>query len=298
MNSADWYRDGRREIINELHVFFKRSGKGESLICIHGFPTSSRDFAAIWPSLTERFDVLAHDLIGLGKSAKPNQPLPIRLQADIMEGLATRAGISEAHLLAHDLGDTIAQELLARQFEGSSKIKWLSCVFMNGGLFPETHRALFIQKLLLSPAGPLAAKLISEKSMKKSLTKIFSKAHPPTNEFIQETWKLTSENNGISMLPRLIRYIKERRINRERWVMPLANAVLPIRLINGTEDPVSGKHAADRFAEVVPNADIVRLENSGHYPHVETPEEVLKAFFEFHDKLCVKGANKSNGKAR
>ncbi|WP_194774610.1 alpha/beta fold hydrolase [Pararhodonellum marinum] len=285
MNSADWYKDGRTEIINDLSVFFKRSGKGKSLICIHGFPSSSWDFATIWPSLTERFDVMALDLIGLGKSAKPNRPLPISLQADMIEGLAVKAGITEAHIFAHDLGDTVAQELLARQFEKSSKINWLSCVFMNGGLFPETHHALFIQKLLMSPLGPFIAKLMSEKSLKKSFTKIFSKAHPPTNEFVHETWKLTSGNNGISMMPILIRYIEERRTNRERWVMPLVNGVVPIRLINGIEDPVSGKHAADRFAELVPNADIVLLENSGHYPHVETPKEVLKAFFEFHDKL-------------
>lgn len=285
MNSADWYKDGRTEIINDLSVFFKRSGKGKSLICIHGFPSSSWDFAEVWPSLTERFDVIAHDLIGLGKSAKPDQPLPISLQADIIEGLVTKAGITEAHIFAHDLGDTVAQELLARQFENSSKIKWLSCVFLNGGLFPETHRALFIQKLLMTSLGPFIAKLMSEKSLKKSLTKVFSKAHPPTNEFVHERWKLTSENNGISMLPRLIRYIEERRIYRERWVMPLIKEALPIRLINGIEDPVSGKHAADRYAEIVPNANIVLLENSGHYPHVETPKEVLKAFFEFHNKL-------------
>jgi pimeloyl-ACP methyl ester carboxylesterase len=285
MNSKDWYLDGRTEMINDQKVFFKRAGKGESLICIHGFPSSSWDFEAVWPSLTERFDVVASDLIGLGKSAKPKQPLTISLQADIIEGLAMKAGIKAAHLFAHDLGDTVAQELLARQYEKSSKINWLSCVFMNGGLFPETHHALFIQKLLLSPLGPLAVKLMSEKSVKKSMTKIFSKAHPPTNEFIHETWKLTSENNGLSMLPRLIQYMTERRIYRERWVTPMVNAVVPIRLINGIEDPISGKHAAVRFDEVVPNADIVLLENSGHYPHVETPKEVLKAFFEFHDKL-------------
>lgn len=285
MNSADWYKDGRTEMINDLSVFFKRSGKGKSLICIHGFPSSSWDFAEVWPSLTERFDVMAHDLIGLGKSAKPDQPLPISLQADIIEGLVTKAGITEAHIFAHDLGDTVAQELLARQFENSSKINWLSCVFLNGGLFPETHHALFIQKLLLSSLGSFIVKLMSEKSLKKSLTKVFSKAHPPTKEFVHETWKLISENNGISMLPRLICYIEERRTYRERWVMPLVKEALPKRLINGIEDPVSGKHAAGRYAEIVPNANIVLLENSGHYPHVETPKEVLKAFFEFHDKL-------------
>jgi pimeloyl-ACP methyl ester carboxylesterase len=158
-------------------------------------------------------------------------------------------------------------------------------LFMNGGIFPETHHALFVQKLLMSPLGPLLSKLLTEKSMKRSLAKVFSQAHPPTTEFLNETWKLTSENNGITMLPRLIRYIEERKIYRERWVTPLVNEVVPIRLINGIEDPVSGKHAADRFAELVPNANIVLLENSGHYPHVETPKEVLKAFFDFHDKL-------------
>ena len=183
MSSEAWYLDGRTEMFDDLKVFFKRTGSGTPLICIHGFPSSSWDFEAIWPSLSERFDVLVHDLIGLWKSAKPNQPLPISLQADIVEGLAAKAGVKEAHILAHDLGDTIAQELLARQFEKSSKVNWLSCVILNGAIFPEKHRALFIQKLLLSPLGPLVVKLMSEKSLKKSLTKVFSMAHPPTDRF-------------------------------------------------------------------------------------------------------------------
>lgn len=285
MNSSDWYQDGKIETIDNLNVFVKRSGKGASLFCLHGFPSSSWDFEALWPSLTERFDVIIHDLIGLGKSDKPKQPLPISLQADIVERLAIHAGITDAHILAHDLGDTIAQELLARQFQKTSKVNWLSCVFMNGGLFAETHRPIFIQKLLLSSVGPFLVQFMSEKSMRKSLTKVFSKAHPPTNEFLHETWKLVSENDGVSMLPRLIRYIEERKIYRERWVQPLVKGVVPMRLINGIEDPISGKHLADRFAELVPNADIVLLENCGHYPHVETPKEVLNAFFEFHDQL-------------
>jgi pimeloyl-ACP methyl ester carboxylesterase len=287
MNAETWYLGGQTATINGLSVFFRREGKGESLICIHGFPSSSWDFEAIWPSLTRRFDVLAHDLAGLGKSAKPDRPLPVSLQADIVEELAITSGIRKAHILAHDLGDTVAQELLARQFGKSSRVQWMSCVFMNGGIFPETHRALFVQKLLLSPIGPVIANLMTEKSIKKSLTRVFSKSHPPSDEFIHSTWQLILEGDGRSILPRLIRYIVERRTNRERWVTPLVQAVVPMRLINGIEDPVSGMHAADRFKELIPNADIVLLEKTGHYPHVETPEEVLKAFFEFHDKLPI-----------
>ena len=42
---------------------------------------------------------------------------------------------------------------------------------------------------------------------------------------------------------------------------------------------------ADRFSDVVPNSDVILLERSGHYPHVETPEEVIDAIFNFHDNL-------------
>lgn len=286
MNSDTWYANGRATTINDLTVFYKRSGKGQTLICIHGFPSSSWDFEPIWPSLIKRFDVITHDLIGLGKSAKPNKRLSISLQADIIEGLALKEGVKEAHLLAHDIGDTIAQELLARQYQKTSKINWLSCVFLNGGIFPETHHALLIQNLLLSKLGPLVSKFMSQKSLKRSFNSVFSKSHPPTDEFIQETWKLICANKGKSMIPKLIQYMAERRAFRARWVEPLIKKIVPIRLINGIEDPISGKHAADRFTEIVPNADVIYLEKSGHYPHIETPGEVLKAFFEFHQLIA------------
>ncbi|MTI29472.1 alpha/beta fold hydrolase, partial [Xanthovirga aplysinae] len=268
--------------------FYKRKGKGDSLICLHGFPTSSWDFCQIWDSLTERFDVLVHDLIGLGKSEKPQLPIPISLQADIVENLAINQGVKKAHILAHDLGDTIAQELLARQLENKSKINWLSCVFLNGGIFPETHRPRLIQKLLLSPLGSLVAKITSESIFRKNMIAVFSRKHPPSEEFLVESWKLMTEKQGISMIPRLIKYMKERNVNRDRWVTPLKNSIVPIKLINGIEDPISGIHAAKRFAEVISHADIKYLKNVGHYPHVETPKKVLEAIFEFHDQLSVK----------
>ncbi|MFZ9004154.1 MAG: alpha/beta fold hydrolase [Robiginitalea sp.] len=285
MNVNEWYKGGQFTSVNGLKVYFRRSGEGEPLVCIHGFPSSSWDFEKIWSSLISRFDTFAPDLIGLGKSDKPKQPLPVSLQADIIEALLIQEDITNAHILAHDLGDTVAQELLARQTMNSSQINWKSCIFMNGGIFPETHRPLLIQKILISSFGPFVAKLMSKKSFEKNMRKVFSQAHPPSDEFIQETWNLINENEGKSMIPRLIRYMQERVTNRERWVKPLSNNVVPILLINGTEDPISGKHMADRFSELVPNADSVLLENSGHYPHLETPEMVSEAIFRFHDRI-------------
>ena len=56
---------------------------------------------------------------------------------------------------------------------------------------------------------------------------------------------------------------------------------VPLRLINGPDDPVSGKHMAERYRELVPEADIVLLEGIGHYPQTEAPQQVLNAYLEF-----------------
>ena len=283
--SDNWYSTGNYARVKALKVFYKREGHGENLFCIHGFPSSSWDFEPIWTSLTAKFDVIAHDLIGLGMSAKPAQELTVGLQADILEELALQQGVKKAHILAHDLGDTIAQELLARQLEKSSPVEWLSCTFLNGGLFPETHRPLLVQKLLLSPFGNLITKFMTKKTFAKNMNRIFSPANPPSPVFIDETWKLTSSNNGLGMIPKLIRYMEERKTHRERWVKPLVDKIVPVRLIDGVDDPISGLHLTERYQTIVPEADVVLLESSGHYPHVETPEAVVKAFLQFHESI-------------
>ena len=84
--------------------------------------------------------------------------------ADLIEALLAREGVTRYHLVAHDLGDSVAQELLAR------KAPIVSATLLNGGLFPETHRALLRQKLLASPIGPqdpypIAPRGISEARM-------------------------------------------------------------------------------------------------------------------------------------
>jgi pimeloyl-ACP methyl ester carboxylesterase len=96
-----------------------------------------------------------------------------------------------------------------------------------------------------------------------------------------EFWQLVSYNDGHRISHELIRYIEERRENRERWVGALQTTSVPLRLINGPEDPVSGKHMTERYRELVPNPDIVLLPGIGHYPQVEDPTGVVEALRSF-----------------
>jgi pimeloyl-ACP methyl ester carboxylesterase len=76
----------------------------------------------------------------------------------------------------------------------------------------------------------------------------------------------------------------DRKQYRDRWVEAMINASIPMRLIDGALDPVSGRHLADRYAELVPEADVVLLDQIGHYPQTEAPEKVLNHFYDFIKK--------------
>jgi pimeloyl-ACP methyl ester carboxylesterase len=57
---------------------------------------------------------------------------------------------------------------------------------------------------------------------------------------------------------------------------------VPLRLIDGLLDPVSGVHMAARYRELISEPDVVELPNVGHYPQLEAPEETLAAILDFH----------------
>src|SRR6201981_2383118 len=96
-------------------IFYRVEGSGPPLLLIHGYPFNSFDWAPIWPTLTERFTVIAPDMMGMGFSAKPvAYEYSVHDHADMHEALLAELGVGSTHILAHDLGDSVGQELLAR----------------------------------------------------------------------------------------------------------------------------------------------------------------------------------------
>jgi pimeloyl-ACP methyl ester carboxylesterase len=280
----DWRARGRRYVHRGHPIFYVEEGSGPVLLLIHGFPTASWDWTPIWAGLTARFRVIAPDLIGFGFSAKPGRyEYSVMDQADLCAGLLADRGVHEADVLAHDYGDTVAQELLARANEGNAPLALRSVCFLNGGLFPETHRPRLIQKLLIGPLGPLVARLMKRSSFGRSFSAVFGPQTRPSPEEVDAFWRLVVENDGLRVMPRLIRYMTERRTHRERWVGALQRARVPLRVIDGAVDPVSGAHMVERYRELVPDADVVLLPEVGHYPQVEAPAAVLAAYLTFVD---------------
>ncbi|HQU81534.1 MAG TPA: alpha/beta hydrolase [Pyrinomonadaceae bacterium] len=290
MNLNDWKKSGEFFEFEGHEIFYHLSEKSDEVVlCLHGFPSASFDYHKIWNNLTENYAVLAFDLIGYGFSAKPaNFDYTTFCQADVLQSLVEGLQIKKVHILAHDYGNTITQELLARAEENRLNFEIKSICFLNGALFPETHRPILAQKILISPLGFLFGKLISDSIFRKSLATVFGAKTQPTESELDDFVTLFKHNGGKKIAHKLIRYMSERAVYRERWVDALERMTVPFRFINGSADKVSGKHLVARFREVLPHqTDIIEYENIGHFPHFEIPDEIFKNYFEFTNKYYL-----------
>lgn len=286
MTLIEWKSKGEYFDYKSNQIFNIDEGTGEVLLLIHGFPTASWDWWQMWDQLTAQFRVLTIDMIGFGFSAKPPKyPYSIFDQADLIEQFLDSKQIKKIKILSHDYGDTVAQELLARYHDRISNqqngLEISSLCLLNGGLFPETHHPLLIQKILMSPMGSIVGHLFNRKKLGTNFKKIFGTNTQPTENELDDFWELITCNGGKKIFHLLIRYMQERKDNRERWVSAIQNATIPIRLIDGVADPISGQHMADRYNEIIPNPDVVELKDIGHFPLIEAPDLVLKYYLEF-----------------
>jgi pimeloyl-ACP methyl ester carboxylesterase len=257
-----------------------KAGQGEALLLIHGFPTSSLDWQHVWSSLAARYEVHAIDMLGFGLSDKPpGFDYSVAASADQWQALVEARGLRSVSILAHDYGDTVAQELLARQHEDSLSFRIERVAFLNGGLFPEATFPIYVQRLLLGPFGPVVARLSGEGRFRRTMRRLCGR--PLRDEELHEHWQRLVRARGRRVFPQLIRYIRERHLRRDRWVGALEYAGIPLCLIDGTVDPVSGATIVARWRELLPAASVFAMPDVGHYPHWEAPAEVVSAFTKF-----------------
>jgi pimeloyl-ACP methyl ester carboxylesterase len=142
-------------------------------------------------------------------------------------------------------------------------------MLLNGGLNPALHRARTIQKLLASPLGPLLAPLVTKRSFARSLHAIFVR---PERIDIDAHWAALEQNGGRAVVPRLLRYMDERRRKADRWIGALVKTDVPLSFFWGLRDPVSGAHMLEWARRARPDASFTALE-VGHYPQLEAPED-------------------------
>ena len=283
---AEWYDDGAHLSLTlpihrdvggtvRFRVFYRTFGTdGPWLTLLHGFPSSSLDWAYVVDTLARSYRVLVLDFLGFGDSDKPvGHPYSLIEQTEIVDRVWLHLGIKETALVVHDYAVSVAQEFLSRMIaERQIVAKITSIVFLNGGLYRREVKPILVQKLLRKPViGPLLARLSFGGMFKRNLASIIAPKHKISDAELSLHWAAMRRHGGHKQLAGLIFYMTERDRHGDRWEDALENAPVPLSFIWGLQDPISGPLVPVLRARV-PYLDLTELPDAGHYPQWEQPE--------------------------
>jgi pimeloyl-ACP methyl ester carboxylesterase len=269
-----WEAQGRRETVQGHAIFVHRTeGDGPLVLLLHGFPSSSYDWRGVLAHLSDRA-TLSLDFLGFGLSDKPRQvTYSLFTQADIVEALlADHAG--PVILIAHDMGTSVATELLARAVERRLGFALQAALLFNGNIILELASLTWAQRVLRSPAGPLLAALSNRRAFTRQFAALFSDAHPLTPEEGADQWALWARSGGARLAHRLIHYLDERETYAARWHGAIRDWDGPLSFAWGMLDPVATPRVLDGLRRLRPHAPVSELPGLGHYPQIEEPSTI------------------------
>jgi pimeloyl-ACP methyl ester carboxylesterase len=272
---AAWRARGRFVTLPEGHrLFAVQEGHGPDLVLVHGFPSTSHDFAAVLPLLTRRFRVTVFDQLGFGFSDKPAGDTSYSLldQGRRAGELLAALGIARAVVVGHDMGLTVAVEMLCRHEEGTLGVDVAGLVLSNGSHLVELARVTPFQYAIMTDDGAAAfAASYDPEAFATALRAVWADAgRTPAVDIRAIAWWLAA-GGGLAVLPRIARYNLERSWYADRWRPILERTPLPVHVVWGSADPIAVLEIGRRLAAMA-RTELVVLDGVGHYPQMEAPE--------------------------
>lgn len=270
----EWRARGRLVTLPEGHrLFALQEGTGPDLVLVHGFPSTSHDYAAALPYLTARFRVTVFDQLGFGFSDKPVAASYSLLDQGRRAGeLMAALGIRRARVVGHDMGLTVAVEMLCRHEAAELGFELAGLVLTNGSHLVELAQITPLQKDLLTDEGAAAFAATYDPERFATMLRFVwgDAARAPALDLRAITYWLAA-GGGLAVIGKTARYNVERAQYAERWRSILGRAGMPIAVVWGDRDPIAVLEIGRRLASMS-GGPLTILEGVGHYPQMEAPE--------------------------
>lgn len=268
----------------------KNATPDRTLMLLHGFPESSYSFHKVITGLAQRFDrIVLFDMIGYGLSDKPKKDYSYSLleQADLALNVWHYFGIEGGHLLAHDMGTSVACELLFRS-EHNLLPAWFhngfqSITFTNGSIVMAFSKLRIAQKILLSRFGASFSRLISYPIFAHQVRSAQGNDRLMESD-LQLLWAFNALQDGHRKSYLTIKYIQDRyRFEHCRWLPALQQSKLPINFCWGDQDQVAQIAMAQHLSSTIcPQARLEIMPGLGHFGQLGSPNDwvshILKCY--------------------
>lgn len=284
MNIEQWKQKGKYTKVYDNNIFtIHHKSEKPTIAFLHGYPTASFDYYKVLPLIEKDYSYIIHDHLGFGLSDKPtNYSYSLIEQAEMSIELWKQNGIKEIHVVAHDYGCTVANEIIVRKQQGYEPVKIKSITLSNGSMHIELAKLKFIQKLLKHEFyGKYIVALMNKPTFLKSMKDIWYNKQLFDVKEMDILWNLLMMNAGKSVLHKISQYNNERVKYWHRWIPALTQLDIPTHILWAQQDPIAVRDIAEQLHKEIPNSIYTKIENCGHYPMLEQPEEWCNKMLKF-----------------
>ena len=263
--------DLREVTLHGHRLTYRTGGSGPVLLLIHGITNDSTTWDDVVPWLVEHYTVVAPDLLGHGRSAKPRTDYSLGAHANAMRDLLGLLAHERVTVVGHSLGGGVAMQFAYQFPERCERLVLVA----SGGLGREVHPLLRAAALpgtewvlpWLCARGPRAAV--------RGAARIFGRMGLRVRRDLEEMWHgyvsladADARQAFIHTVRNVIDVTGQRVSAANRLYLA---ASLPTLLVWGMRDsiiPVRHAHAAHRL---IHGSWLELFPKAGHFPHREDP---------------------------
>lgn len=254
-------------------LYYEIAGKGFPLVLSHAAFLDSRMFDAIWETLARHFCVIRYDMRGYGKSSPVTGPLCRR--ADLSQLLAV-LGIKHAHMVGCSNGGEICLDLALEQPELAASLTLVNAVPSGFALNGEAPRYIYemfgaVQNGEVDHASELQIRIWLDGEYREP------------HQVNTDLRKRALEMNRIPVAAKTFLIADTQPVSplNPPAVTRLEEVQCPALIVAGSLDHPEVLRAADEMARRIPNAQKVIVEESGHVPSYERPDEFVQGLVGF-----------------
>jgi pimeloyl-ACP methyl ester carboxylesterase len=264
-------------------VSYRTAGSGPVLLLLHGVANSGETWESVAGPLSERFTLVAPDLLGHGESATPRGDYSLGAHASGVRDVLTALGHDRVTVVGHSLGGGIAMQFAYQFPERCERMVLVS----SGGLGREVHLLLRAATL---PGADWVLPLITSRGLidvgrvAGGLLGRIGLAPDGDMKVLAEGFASLDNTGSRKAFLHTVRAVIEpggQRVSAHDR-LELA-ALLPTLVVWGENDSIIPPSHGEAAHEAMPGSRFEVLPDAGHMPHADDPERFAEILTEFCD---------------
>jgi len=280
-----WRSEGKYVELMGKKIWYHDQGPktDDAVFIVHGYPGSSWDFQGVVDRIGPKTRTVVMDMRGFGMSEKPldgdyQRNFTLTMQADLYLMLAKHLGLKTVLLMAHDMGQTVGLEIMARFEESRTPFRIRHAILLDGSTLVDMCVPTEFQKQALAAPSTALKKDLAWNDIYNIFPESYSKESRARDDFKELVVCQAHQidyNQGSRTIGGIVHYLKERKENFNRWSRTLFEFKrAPMTVIWGEQDPVAVIAMADRIKRERPVTDLYKHADCGHWPSIEFPDRI------------------------